>query len=184
MIVYAVVDDAISPDFPLGDSLEVLVRREDVERFIEELRGDDPETREALRIEEREPTIPEDADGFTREVTRLGVPADLIDVTRGLVDGNLAGLSRLSAAGNGIGANLMLLSVRRTYVRSEAYLPDPLPSFGTHECVAIGNRPSSGRSEGRMLAPSSGESGVGTKTRRVRVVPARTRRVGPLRGQR
>jgi len=97
MIVYAVVDDAISPDFPLGDSLEVLVRREDVERFIEELRGDDHETREALRIEEREPTIPEDADGFTREVTRLGVPADLIDVTRGLVDGNLAGAALTSA---------------------------------------------------------------------------------------
>ena len=36
MIVYAVVDDALSPDFPLGDSLEVFVRREDAEQFIEE----------------------------------------------------------------------------------------------------------------------------------------------------
>jgi hypothetical protein len=29
LIVYAVVDDALSPNFPLGDSLEVFVRRED-----------------------------------------------------------------------------------------------------------------------------------------------------------
>ena len=43
MIVYAVVDDALSPDFPLGVELEVFIRREDAERFIEEVRGDDPE---------------------------------------------------------------------------------------------------------------------------------------------
>jgi len=43
------------------------------------------------------PTIPEDADGFTREAMRLGVPADLIDVTRRLVDGNLAGAALTSA---------------------------------------------------------------------------------------
>jgi hypothetical protein len=43
VIVYAVVDDALSPEFPLGDSLDVFVRREDAERFIEEVRGDDPE---------------------------------------------------------------------------------------------------------------------------------------------
>ena len=42
MIVYAVVDDALSPDFPLGVELEVLIRREDAERFVEEVRGDDP----------------------------------------------------------------------------------------------------------------------------------------------
>jgi hypothetical protein len=42
LIVYAVVDDALPPNFPLGDSLEVLVRREDAERFIEDVRGDDP----------------------------------------------------------------------------------------------------------------------------------------------
>jgi hypothetical protein len=29
VIVYAVVDDAISPDFPLGVELEVFIRRED-----------------------------------------------------------------------------------------------------------------------------------------------------------
>ena len=35
MIVYAVVDDALSPDFPLGDTIETFIRREDAERFIE-----------------------------------------------------------------------------------------------------------------------------------------------------
>jgi hypothetical protein len=39
VIVHAVVDDALSPDFPLGDSLEVFVRREDAEGFIEEGSG-------------------------------------------------------------------------------------------------------------------------------------------------
>ena len=53
MIVYAVVDDALSPDFPLGDSLEVFIRRDDAERFIVGVRGDDPELAR-LRIEERE----------------------------------------------------------------------------------------------------------------------------------
>jgi hypothetical protein len=46
VIVYAIVDDALSPGFPLGDAIETFVRREDAERFIEEVRGDDPETRE------------------------------------------------------------------------------------------------------------------------------------------
>lgn len=54
MIVFAVVDDALSPDFPLGGSLEVFIRREDAERFIEEVRGDDSEVAAKLRIEERE----------------------------------------------------------------------------------------------------------------------------------
>jgi hypothetical protein len=45
VIVYVVVDDALSRDFPLGDSLEVFVRREDAERFVEEVRGDEPEMR-------------------------------------------------------------------------------------------------------------------------------------------
>ena len=49
--VYAVVDDALSPDFPLGVELEVFIRREDAERFVEEMRGDGPEI---ARIEERE----------------------------------------------------------------------------------------------------------------------------------
>jgi hypothetical protein len=54
MIVYAVVDDALSPDCPLGVELEVFIRREDAERFIEEIRGDDPEMAAKLRIEQRE----------------------------------------------------------------------------------------------------------------------------------
>jgi hypothetical protein len=53
LIVYAVVDDALSADFPLGDSLEVFVRREDAERFIEEVRGDDPALAAHLTIRER-----------------------------------------------------------------------------------------------------------------------------------
>ena len=48
MIVYA-VDDALSPDFPLGVELEVFIRREDAERFVEEVRGDDPELAAKLR---------------------------------------------------------------------------------------------------------------------------------------
>jgi hypothetical protein len=43
MIVLAVVDDALSPDFPLGVDLEVFIRREDAERFIEEARDDEPD---------------------------------------------------------------------------------------------------------------------------------------------
>jgi len=53
VIVYAVVDDALSPDFPLGVELEVFIRREDAER-IADVRGDDPELAAKLRIEERE----------------------------------------------------------------------------------------------------------------------------------
>jgi hypothetical protein len=54
VIVYAIVDDALSPDFPLGDSLDVFARREDAEGFIEEVRSDDPEVAAKLRIEARE----------------------------------------------------------------------------------------------------------------------------------
>ena len=52
MIVYAVVDDALSPDFPLGVELEVFVRREDAEQFLEDVSGDDPELAAKLRVEE------------------------------------------------------------------------------------------------------------------------------------
>ena len=54
MIVYAIVDDALSPDFPLGVELDVFVQREDAERFIEEVRSDDPEVAAQLRTEERQ----------------------------------------------------------------------------------------------------------------------------------
>jgi hypothetical protein len=49
VIVYAVVDDALSPDFPLGVELEVFIRREDAERFIDNVGGDDPELATYLR---------------------------------------------------------------------------------------------------------------------------------------
>ncbi len=54
MIVYAIIDARSSPDHPLGDAIETLVRREDAERFVEEVRSDDPELGSYLRIEERE----------------------------------------------------------------------------------------------------------------------------------
>jgi hypothetical protein len=54
VIVYAVVDDALSPGFPLGVELEVFIRRADAERFVEEGCGDDPEIAAKMRIEQRE----------------------------------------------------------------------------------------------------------------------------------
>ena len=54
MIVYAIVDVRASPDHQLGDAVETFIRREDAERFVEEVRGDDPELASYLRIEERE----------------------------------------------------------------------------------------------------------------------------------
>jgi len=54
VFVYAAVDDSLSPMFPLGDALEVFVRREDAERFVDEVRSDEPELAAFLRIEERE----------------------------------------------------------------------------------------------------------------------------------
>ena len=47
------MDDALSPDFPLGVEIETFIRREDAERFIEEVRGDEPKLAAKLRIEER-----------------------------------------------------------------------------------------------------------------------------------
>ena len=54
MIVYVIIDTRSSPTHPLGDTVETFVRREDAGRFIEEVRGDDPELASYLRIEERE----------------------------------------------------------------------------------------------------------------------------------
>jgi hypothetical protein len=42
LIVYAVIDLRTSPDHPLAEAVETFIRREDAERFIEEVRGDDP----------------------------------------------------------------------------------------------------------------------------------------------
>jgi hypothetical protein len=39
---------------PLGDAIETFIRRADAERFVEEVRRDDPELASYLRIEERE----------------------------------------------------------------------------------------------------------------------------------
>jgi hypothetical protein len=39
---------------PLGDAVETFIRREDAERFIEEVRSDDPGLASYVRIEERE----------------------------------------------------------------------------------------------------------------------------------
>jgi hypothetical protein len=54
VVVYSVVDDGLSPEFPLSVDLEVFIHGEDAERFIEEVQGDDPEVAANLRIEERE----------------------------------------------------------------------------------------------------------------------------------
>ena len=42
------------PAHVLGEAIEVFVRREDAERVVEEVRGDEPELASRLRIEERE----------------------------------------------------------------------------------------------------------------------------------
>jgi hypothetical protein len=53
-MVYAVIDDSLSADSPLGQAVETFLRREDAERFVEEVRRDDPETARHLRVERRE----------------------------------------------------------------------------------------------------------------------------------
>jgi hypothetical protein len=45
LIVYAVIDLRSSPDHPLGDAVETFVRREDAERFIDEVRVTDRSNR-------------------------------------------------------------------------------------------------------------------------------------------
>ncbi len=54
VLVEAIRDLHDEPDHPLGDAIETFIRREDAERFIEEVRGDDPKLASYLRIEERE----------------------------------------------------------------------------------------------------------------------------------
>ena len=54
MIVYAIIDVRSSRDHPLGDAIETFIRREDAERFIDEVRGAEPGIAAKLRIEERE----------------------------------------------------------------------------------------------------------------------------------
>ena len=57
LIVYAVVDDAPSPELPLGVGLEVFIRREDAERFVEEVRGDDPARPLGRKARHRQGTV-------------------------------------------------------------------------------------------------------------------------------
>jgi hypothetical protein len=45
---------SLSLTAPLGEAVETFIRREDAERFIEEVRGDDPDLASYLRIEERD----------------------------------------------------------------------------------------------------------------------------------
>lgn len=54
MIACAIIALLSSPDPALGDAVETFIRREDGERFVEEVRGDDPEFATYLRIEQRE----------------------------------------------------------------------------------------------------------------------------------
>jgi hypothetical protein len=53
VLIYAIHDLRSSPDHPRGDAVETFVRREDAERFIEQVRGDKPKLASYLRIEER-----------------------------------------------------------------------------------------------------------------------------------
>ncbi len=52
LIVYSVTLPSTSASHPFGQ--ETFSRREDAERFIEEVRGDEPELAKSLQIEERE----------------------------------------------------------------------------------------------------------------------------------
>ena len=53
MFVYVICDVRCSLDHPLGDAIDVLVRREDAERFLYEVHNDDPELARHLHIVER-----------------------------------------------------------------------------------------------------------------------------------
>jgi hypothetical protein len=50
VFVFAVRDLASSPLHPLGWAVETFVRREDAERFIDDVRRDEPALADALRI--------------------------------------------------------------------------------------------------------------------------------------
>jgi hypothetical protein len=54
MLVYLIRDLRCSLDHPLGEAIDVLVRREDAEKFLDEVSHDDPELARHLRIVERE----------------------------------------------------------------------------------------------------------------------------------
>jgi hypothetical protein len=54
MVVYAVVDESLSPTSPFGDAIDTFVRREDAERFVARVKRDDPQLASHLRVVERE----------------------------------------------------------------------------------------------------------------------------------
>lgn len=54
VIVYVIVYLRSSHDHPLGNAIETFIRRDDAERFVAEVRGDDPGVASHLRIDERE----------------------------------------------------------------------------------------------------------------------------------
>jgi hypothetical protein len=56
VLVYAVVSEMLSPSTQLGEVVETFVRREDAERFVEEVRRDDSELAAHLRRPAREQT--------------------------------------------------------------------------------------------------------------------------------
>jgi hypothetical protein len=47
-------EDSLLATSPLGDAIETFIRRGHAERFVEGVRGDDPELASTLRVEERE----------------------------------------------------------------------------------------------------------------------------------
>ena len=52
--VYLILDERTTPSNPLGEAVETLLRREDAERFLADVRRDDAGLASHLRIEERE----------------------------------------------------------------------------------------------------------------------------------
>jgi hypothetical protein len=52
--VFVILDERSSSDHPLGEAVETLLRRDDAERFLAEVRSDEPELAAHLRIEEHE----------------------------------------------------------------------------------------------------------------------------------
>jgi hypothetical protein len=58
---------AFGTGLPLGAGVETFILREDAERFIEEVRGDEPEVAAKLRIEERKL----EADGLDVRARRI-----------------------------------------------------------------------------------------------------------------
>ena len=54
MRIYAIVNLRTGIDHPPGETVDVFLRREDAERFVEEVRADEPELAGELKIVERD----------------------------------------------------------------------------------------------------------------------------------